>query len=94
MFPGGASGKETTCQCRRHKRLEFNLWVGKSPWRRAWQTTPVFLSEESHGQRNVVGYSPCKGLDMIEAYWHVCVCVCVCVCVLPAFKILFVFINF
>jgi len=31
-FPGGASGKESTCQCRRHKRHRFNPWVGKMPW--------------------------------------------------------------
>ena len=31
--------------------------VGKIPWRRAWQPTPVFLPRESHGQRNLVGYS-------------------------------------
>ena len=30
-FPGGASDKEAACQYRRHKRLGFNLWVGKSP---------------------------------------------------------------
>ena len=60
IFPGGASGKEPPCQFRRHKRLEFSLWVGKSPWKRAWQTIPVFLSEESHGQRNLVGYRPCR----------------------------------
>ena len=55
--PGGASGKEPTCQCRRHKRHRFNPWVRKIPWRRAWQPTPVSLPEESHGQRNLVGYS-------------------------------------
>ena len=32
-FPGGVSGKEPACQYRRHKRSEFNLWVGKMPWR-------------------------------------------------------------
>ena len=31
---------------------------GKSPWRRAWQPTPVFLPGEFHGQRSLVGYSP------------------------------------
>ena len=45
-FPGGASGKESTCQCRRLKRGEFNPWVGKISWRRAWQPTPVFLPGE------------------------------------------------
>ena len=33
-FPGGASGKESTCQCRRRKRCGFNPWVRKIPWRR------------------------------------------------------------
>ena len=53
-FPGGNSGKEFTCQCRRWK---FNPWVTKIPWRREWQPTPVFLPGESHGQRILVGYS-------------------------------------
>ena len=57
-FPGGASGKEPACQCRRPKRGRFDPWVGKIPWRRAWQPTPVFLPGESHGQRILVGYGP------------------------------------
>ena len=32
-------------------------WVGKIPWRRKWQPTPVFLPGESHGHR-LAGYSP------------------------------------
>ena len=56
-FPGGASGKELTCQCRRHKRYRFSSWVGKIPWRRAWQPTPVFLPGESHEQRSLLGYT-------------------------------------
>ena len=39
------------------KRCRFDLWVGKIPWRRAWQPTPVFLPEESHGQKSLEGYS-------------------------------------
>jgi len=39
-------------------RLGFNHWVGKIPWRREWQATPVFLPREFHGQRSLVGYSP------------------------------------
>ena len=42
-FPGGSSGKEPACQCRRLKRHRFDSWVGKIPWSRAWQSTPVFL---------------------------------------------------
>ena len=45
-FSVGASGKESACQCRKHKRRGFDPWVGKSPWRRTWQTTPVFLPGE------------------------------------------------
>ena len=33
-FPGGASGKEPTCHCRRHKKPVSYPWVGKTPWRR------------------------------------------------------------
>ena len=35
----------------------FSPWVGKIPWRRAWQPTPVFLPGESYGQKSLVGYS-------------------------------------
>ena len=50
------------------KRHEFNPWVGKIPWRREWQPTPVFLPGESHGLRSLAGYSPWghKELDMTE----------------------------
>ena len=57
-FPGGASGKEPTCQGRRCKRRGFSPWVGKMPWRRAWQITPVFLPGDSHRQRSLADYSP------------------------------------
>ena len=57
-FPGGASGKGPACQCSRCKRRGFSPWVGKIPWRRVWQLTPVFLPGGSHGQRGLVGYSP------------------------------------
>ena len=50
-------------------RLEFYPSVGKIPWRRKWQATPVVLAGESHGQRSLVEYSPCghKESDMTEA---------------------------
>ena len=68
-FPCGASGKESTRQCRRCKRHEFDSWLRKIPWRRARQPTPVFLTGESHGQRSLSDYSPCgcKKSDMTEA---------------------------
>ena len=46
--PCGANGKELACQCRRCKRRRFYPWVGRIPWRRAWQPTPVFLPGKSH----------------------------------------------
>ena len=56
-FPGGSSNKESTCQCRRCKRHGFNLWVGRSPWRRKWQPIPVSLPGKSHAQRSLTDYS-------------------------------------
>ena len=52
----------------RRKRQECDPWVGKTPWRRAWQPTPVFLLGNSHGQRTLVGYNPWghEELDSIE----------------------------
>ena len=58
-FPGGAVGKESICQCRRQKRLEFNPWLRKIPWRRTWKPNPVFLPGKFHGQRSLAGHSPC-----------------------------------
>ena len=40
------------------KICEFDPWIGKIPWRKVWQPTPVFLPEEFHGQRSLAGYSP------------------------------------
>ena len=56
-FPGGSRGKN-----------QFDPWVEKIPWRRAWQPTPVFLPGEFHGQRSLVRYSSWdrKESDMTE----------------------------
>ena len=50
--------KNPPLKCRRHRRHEFDPWVGKIPWRKKWQPTPVFLPLKSHGQRCLVGSSP------------------------------------
>ena len=67
-FPSWLSGEESTCQCRRHKRCKFDPWVGKIPWNREWQLTPVFLPGRFHGQRSLAGCSPqsCRERDMTE----------------------------
>ena len=56
-------------QCR---RPGFDPCVGKIPWRRKWQPTPVFLPGESHRQRSLAGYSPwgCKESEMTEWLHH------------------------
>ena len=48
-LPHWLSGKESTCQCRRCKRHEFNHYAGKIPWRRKWQPILEFLPGKSHG---------------------------------------------
>ena len=63
-FSWWLSSKESACQCRRHRRRGFHPWVGKLPWRRKWQPTPVFLpgeilrTEEPGGLRPKVMKSP------------------------------------
>ena len=82
------SGKKSACQW---KKCRLDPWVGKIPWRRKWQPTPVFLPGKFHGQRSLVDYSPwsCKESDTTKQlsthvhihicmYIHVCVPVCVC----------------
>ena len=64
-FPGGASSKEPTCQCRRRKRHGFHPWVGKIPWRRAWQPTPVLLPGESPWTEKPGGLQS-MGLQRVE----------------------------
>ena len=54
-LPSWPSGKEPACQCRKSR---FDLWVGKIPWRRKWQPTPVLLPGKTHGQRSLAGYIP------------------------------------
>ena len=70
--PGGTSGKELACQYKQHKRLRFSPWVGKIPWRKALQPTPVFLPGEPNGQSSLAGYSPrgSEELDMIAQHTH------------------------
>ena len=67
-FSSGSDGKKICLQC----RSGFDPWVGKIPWRKAQEHTPVFLPREFHGQKSLVGYSP-QGhteLDITEATQH------------------------
>ena len=56
-FLGDTSGKQPACQCRRCKRHRFDPWVGKVPWRRKWQPTPVLLPGKFYGQRSLTDYT-------------------------------------
>ena len=52
-FPSDSVVKKLPA-CRRHRKCRLDPWVGKIPWRREWQPTPVILPGESHGQRSLV----------------------------------------
>ena len=71
-LPTWYSGKESSCQGRKHKRHRFNPWVGNMPWSRKWQPTLVLLPGKFHGQRSLVGYSAwdCKELEMTDNTQH------------------------
>ena len=59
-LPWWLSGKESAC-----KAGDLGLTLGEIPWLRKLQPTPVFLTQKSHGQRSMVGYSSwgCKESD-------------------------------
>ena len=54
-FPGGSEVKASACNA---GDLGSIPRLGRSPWRRKWQPTQVFLPGKSHGQRSLIGYSP------------------------------------
>ena len=58
-LPRCLSGKESACQCRRHKRRGVDSWVGKILWSRKWQSTPVFLPGKFHEYFEVITKWPC-----------------------------------
>ena len=57
-FPGGAVVKYPPANAEDTRDNGSDPWVGKIPWRRKWQPTPVFLPIKSHGKQSLVGYSP------------------------------------
>ena len=50
------------------QEMKVRSQVGKVPWRRKWQPTPVFLPGKSHGRRSLVGYSP-WGHKIVRHNW-------------------------
>ena len=71
-FPDGSDGKKKKKKCLHCRRLQFNPWVKKIPWRREWKPTPVFLTGEFHGQKRLDGYNPRyhKESDTAERLTH------------------------
>ena len=55
-FPGGSDGKAFACNA---GDLGLTPRLGRFPWRRKWQPSPVCLPGESHGPRSLLGYSTC-----------------------------------
>ena len=53
-FPGGSVVKNPPAM----REMWDGPLVGKTPWRRKLQSTPVFLPGKSHGQRSLAGGSP------------------------------------
>ena len=69
----GSTGiKESVCQCTRHKRRGFDPWVGKMPWRRNWQPTPVFLPGKSmdRGAWQAVVHGVTKSRTQLSNWAH------------------------
>ena len=59
LFLGGSAVKKKNPPAMQETRKRrFDPWVGKIPWRRKWQSTPVFFPGKLHGQRNLADYSP------------------------------------
>ena len=56
---GFSGGSNCTEICLQYRRPGFHPWVRRTPWRRKGQPTPGLWLGEFHGQRSLVGYSPC-----------------------------------
>ena len=59
--------KRICLQCR---RLRFNSWVWKIPWRRKWLPAPVFWPGESHGQRSLADYRVTESQTWLSNWAH------------------------
>ena len=61
-FPGGSEVKASARNAGDQGSIPG---LGRFPWRRKWQPTPVFLSGESHGWRSLVGYIQSTGSQRV-----------------------------
>ena len=58
MYWGASLVAQTVNNLLACSRLRFYSWIGKIPWKRKWQFTPVFLPGKFHRKRSLVEYSP------------------------------------
>ena len=65
-FPGGFSGEEPACQCRRCERCKFSPWMRKIPWRRERLPTPAFWPEEFHGLYSLWGHKESDTMEQLS----------------------------
>ena len=65
-FPGGSDGQESACNAEEPGLI---AGLGKMPWRRVWQSTPVLLPGKSHGRRSLVGCSPWGREELDTTEW-------------------------
>ena len=78
-LPRWHNGKERACQCRRHRKCEFDSCVRKIPWSRKWQNTQAFLPGKFHGQKSL--WATACGLTRswtwltTHSWFHGCCCV-------------------
>ena len=79
-FPGSSTVKNPPAMQETCRRCRFDPWIGKIPWRRKWQPTPVFLPEKFHGLQpdkllweipwtEEPGGLQCMGLQRAEHDW-------------------------
>ena len=66
-------GKDSACQYSIHKRCGFDSRVGKNPWSRKWQPSPVFLPQKFHGQRSL---SSVQSLSRVQLFATPCTAAC------------------
>jgi len=72
-LPWCLSGKESTCQCRRHRRSGFGTWIGKMPWSRKWHFSPGLVPGLGRCPRVGNGSSfqySCLGDPMDRGAWQ------------------------
>ena len=63
-FPGSSNGKELASNAGDLSLIPgSDPWVGKIPWSRKWQPTPVFLPRGFHGTRSLADYRPWGGIE-------------------------------